>query len=218
MRKFDFYEFAGILVPGTVTLTGISIIIARVGKLFASGSISVGGLGLFLILAYAAGHLVQALGNLIEWAWWKLCGGMPTDWVTKEKQELLAPEQLGLLKEQVTLITKENVTLDGMDRRAWYPIVRQIYAAVSAAGRTQRVDVFNGNYGLNRGIAASLSVVLAVLLLSHGFADWRAGLVLVAGIAVAIYRMHRFGRHYGRELFVQFLALPAAEDSQGDQS
>jgi hypothetical protein len=35
--------------------------------------------------------------------------------------------------------------------------------------------------------------------------------VVTVALALAIYRMHRFARLYAREVFVQFLQLPARE-------
>ena len=43
-----------------------------------------------------------------------------------------------------------------------------------------------------------------------------AALLLVIGAAVSVCRMHRFGVHYARELFVQFLML-SAEGSHPDE-
>jgi hypothetical protein len=41
---------------------------------FSKDGIPRGELGLFNIIAYAAGQLVQAVGNYIKWAWWKCQG------------------------------------------------------------------------------------------------------------------------------------------------
>lgn len=94
MRQFDFYEFVGVVVPGAVVLTGVALAWPVEGQPGAVLGISVGGLGTGVILAYAAGHLVQALGNGIEKAWWKAWGGIPTDWVRSGVRPLLARPQL----------------------------------------------------------------------------------------------------------------------------
>jgi hypothetical protein len=75
------------------------------------------------------------------------------------------------------------------------------------------VDTFNGNYGLNRGLAAGLPAALA-LMPTQAAVDWRVVVCVLVGAGLALYRMHRFARHYARELFVQFLQLPERENGK----
>jgi hypothetical protein len=214
MRQFDFYEFTGILVPGATALAGSLFLLPDLLRLEFIKDLSVGGLGLFVILAYVLGHLVQAVGNGVEWGWWKLWGGMPTDWVRMQSDRLLVPAQLIALER----VAKERFELESFEiskvtASQWYAITRQIYAEVAGAGRATRIDVFNDNYGLNRGIAAGFLIVLGAALIRAPI-NWFivAGVGVAAGLAA--YRMHRFGRHYARELFVQFLQLPAKESNK----
>jgi len=163
------------------------------------------------VLAYVAGHLVQAVGNLLEWAWWKACGGLPTDWVRTTPTRLLADAQASMLSRAIA----EQLKLSDVDVRAatstqWYSITRQINAAVEAAGHASRLQTLNGNYGLNRGLAASLLVVLVVAVVVQP-KQWAVYGGLIVAIGLALARMHRFGKHQARELFVQFLQLPAKE-------
>lgn len=211
MRQFDFYEFTGILVPGATALAGMLLLVPDFIKPETIKDLSVGGLGLLIVLAYVLGHMVQAVGNGIELLWWKLWGGMPTDWVRTKPDCLLAPSQLVALENAV----KERLDLDGLQiahstAEQWYAVTRQIYAEVAGTGRAARIDVFNGNYGLNRGIGAGLLVVL-VIVFTNWPVDWMFAVGVTAALALAIYRMHRFARHYAREVFVQFLQLPARE-------
>jgi len=211
MRQFDFYEFTGILVPGAAALAGVLMLVPGLMPMSAVKDFSIGGFGLLVVLAYVAGHLVQAIGNLVEWLWWKAWGGMPTDWVRTAPTNLLAEAQISTLPKAIA----EQLKLADVDVRKtsseqWYSVTRQIGAAVDAAGRGSRVQTLNGNYGLNRGLAAALVVVLVVALTAKP-ADWivLGGLSVAIGLALA--RMHRFGKHQARELFVQFLQLPARE-------
>ncbi|HZP00482.1 MAG TPA: hypothetical protein VFD30_09330 [Terriglobia bacterium] len=209
MRTFDFYEFAGVIAPGTVVLWGAALLQPKFRTLLISKDLTVGGLGLFVILAYVAGQLVQAVGNGVETVWWRLWGGMPTDWIRTGRGSLLSEPQAKALHEHLGSRLKLQLpaSMREISAKAWMGVTRQVYAAVAAQGRAGRIDTFNGNYGLNRGIVSSLLVLSALAIVSH-CAYWRQALLCLAIAAVALSRMHRFGKHYARELFIQFLQLP----------
>lgn len=208
MKAFDFYEFTGVLVPGVITLYGVSRLFPDSTHLFAQGSLSVGDLGVFAVLAYAGGHLVQAFGNLLETGFWKLSGGMPSGWVRNPKRTFLSAEQTAALQDRVAALFpgKSSTPLGERNAKEWFAITRQIYAAVLAAGRAQRIDTFNGNYGMFRGISAGLLVCLFLLPFSAS-RNWLVAGVCATLAALALARMRRFGVHYARELFIQFLQL-----------
>lgn len=209
MKSFDFYEFTGILVPGAITLVAILLLFPPARTSVFSSDLTVGDLGLFVVLAYAAGHLTQAVGNGVEWVFWKVLREMPTDWVRTRAHPLLADAQIQALQTKLSSELNVQTTIDGntLSSGAWYSITRQIYAAVAAQSRNSRVDIFNGNYGLNRGIASALLIGLVLLLFVHGLSYWQIELLLLVSAGVALYRMYRFGVRYARELFVQFLQL-----------
>lgn len=212
MKTFDFYEFTGILVPGSITIVAILLLFPQLRTTFFPPDLTVGDLGLFVVLAYAAGHITQAVGNGVEWLLWRILGGMPTDWVRTRTHPLLAEEQIHALPAKLSSGLNIHIaTIDAThpSSRAWYSITRQIYASVAAQSRNNRVDTFNGNYGLNRGIASALLIGLIILLFVHGLIYWQFVLLLLVSAGVALYRMYRFGVRYARELFVQFLQLPA---------
>lgn len=210
MRQFDFYEFAGLIVPGTTLLVALLVFFPTIVPVASGLSTSLGQLAVGTVLAYGAGHMVQALGNLIEVGWWNMMGGMPSDWVGRGKAAFLHPKQLQALPNKIAeQLGMEGIALNGDSR--WSAITRQAYAAVSAAGRSARVDTFNGNYGLCRGLAASLVAVLFLIVLRLGFSRPDALALTAVGFLLAGWRAHRFGVHYARELFVQFLQLPSRE-------
>jgi len=209
MRSFDFYEFVGVIVPGCALIAGVVFCLPQESTRVLGTGLSVGDTSFAVILAYGLGHLIQAIGNGIESLWWRIAGGMPTDWLRSGRHHLLSDIQIRVLRQQVEMdlhsALPENFAT--MTRRDWHGIVRQIYAAVSGAGRASRIDIFNGNYGLLRGLAASLlTIIIAATVLIHP-APWRDLALLAVGFGVGVYRMHRFGVHYARELFVQYLAL-----------
>ena len=209
MNRFTYYDLTGILAPGAVLLVGVLLLFADLRAALLVEDFSVGGLGLFVILAYVTGQLTQAVGNVLEKTYWKMWGGMPTDWVRSGRRFLLASEQVRALETQLPtkLGYRLDVPLAALSQEAWFSLTRQIYAAIAAEGRAGRVDMFNGNYGLNRGVGTALLLIAALTLLDEP-GNGGAALGLGIGAVVAGSRMHRFAVHYGRELFIQFLQLP----------
>jgi hypothetical protein len=216
MKKFEFYEFAGILAPGALAVYGLARIYPELGILVRNEKVSFGELGLLLILAFVAGHLVQAFGNFVEWVWWKCAGGWPSDWVRSGKHHLLANAQCLVLPARIRDILRIECPdqLGAITPGDWKAITRQAYAAVRKAGRAERIDIFSGNYGMFRGVAAVLVVILvaAVNDVEHG--SWRLYGALLVMALLALVRMHRFGVHYARELFVQFIGMQPGETAQ----
>jgi hypothetical protein len=209
MKTFDFYEFAAVLTPGAVLLYAVLQIYPATAPFIEAKNLTLGDLGLFLILAYVAGHLVQAFGNLVEKAFWSAFGGMPTDSLLEKRQGLLSESQVAALPNKLQELTGINLSrpLAELSKKEWLPITRQIYAAVSAAGRGQRVDTFNGNYGMFRGIASAFITCALLNIVIHWPTGWPLSLGFALAAMLALIRMHRFGIHYARELFIQFLQL-----------
>jgi hypothetical protein len=212
MNKPTFYEQLGIIVPGAVLMFGLMVFFPTVRSLLAADGVTVGELGLFVILSYAAGHVVAAVGNFIETFGWPLLGGMPTDWVTRSSGfALLSDAQRLVLQARVKSRLGITETIRGLDRKVWFPISRQLYADVMKNGKPDRIDAFNGNYGLNRGLSAACLVLAGIAILK---AEWTGLIVLVAFTGIYAYRAYRFGVHYARELCVQFLTLDSPDPPQ----
>jgi hypothetical protein len=200
-----FYEQVGIVIPGSMLMFGLVLYYPELKLLTTKDSMSVGELGLFVLISYAAGHLIAAVANALEGLFWNILGGMPSDWVTRDPPSLLSAEQVENLRVKVG--TRLNVTIAkiaDLDRKKWWPVSRQIYADVAKNGKPDRIDTFNGTYGLNRGLA-SACLVLAVVALAH--ADWLIAVGLLVAAVIHSYRAYRFGVHYARELYLQFLVL-----------
>src|SRR6266487_3369807 len=62
MKKFDFYEFAGVLCPGAVVVFGLAKLHPQLAPLIVKDDVSLGDLGFFVILSYVAGRLVLGVG------------------------------------------------------------------------------------------------------------------------------------------------------------
>jgi hypothetical protein len=201
-----FYEQVGIVIPGSVFLVGLLFYFPALNALMVKDGVTLGQFGIFLLLSYAAGHLLAAVGNALEWMFWKITDGMPTDWVTKSKgTSLLSASQIEALATKVNARLGVKVEkIAGMDQKTWFPISRQIYADIAKNGKSERIDTFNGNYGLNRGLAAA-TLALAVVSITENQLGVGAAFVVIA--IVYVYRAFRFARYYAREMYVQFLVL-----------
>jgi hypothetical protein len=205
VNKMTFYEQVGIVIPGSVLMVGLLFYFPALNTLVAKDGVTLGQFGIFLLLSYAAGHFVAAIGNALENVLWRPFGGMPSDWVTKQTCPLLSTQQVTAVGIKATSrFSMTLAALPGMDPKVWWPISRQIFADVNKNGKVERIDTFNGNYGLNRGLSASC---LALAIVAGAQIQW----VVVAGLsvlaAVFAYRAYRFGVHYARELYLQFLVL-----------
>jgi hypothetical protein len=207
-KSFSFHEQTGIIVPGAALVFGLLFFFPEFRQLFFSDGVSLGGLGLFLLISYAAGHLAAALGNLMELFIWDTGAGRPINRILRENSSLLAPEQVDSLEELVRQRLRLDIpAIRSMTPRQWLPITRQIYADVIAHGKSAKIDSFNGNYGLNRGLAAAL-IALVLLSLAFSEVDWRIIVCLLPIALIYLYRMYRFGLSHASELYCQFLLLP----------
>jgi len=219
MKDFDFYQIVGVIAPGMVVVVGGLFLFypAEQKNLISIASVSIGSLGVGVILAYVVGQLLQAVGNGIESIWWWLWRGMPTDWIRTGRHNLIAPAQRSHLQERLKcMLNDKDFTIENANRTHWFAITRQVYAAVSAANRASRVDIFNGNYGLCRGITAGFTVLLVAFAIIN-LQSWKTELILGILIALSVFRMHRFGVHYGREVFVQYLQAQDASEPRKQQ-
>jgi hypothetical protein len=204
MNTPSFYEQVGIIIPGAVLLFGLMQLLPESGKFIGTDAATLGEFGIFFLLSYAAGHLVAALANVGERAVWHFAGGMPTDWVVKEATGLISSVQRDRLDAQIQSRLGMSVVVKGLERKQWFPISRQLYAEVMRNGKPDRIETFNGNYGLNRGLAAACVVLMCIAALKTNLIV--AGVLALAALMFG-YRAYRFGVHYARELYVQFLAI-----------
>jgi hypothetical protein len=207
MKDFSFYEQSGIIIPGAVFLLGLIVLLPDLRSFFDQGGLTIGGFGVFVLCSYAAGHGVAALGNAIEVVWWKFQGGMPSNWVIGDKPRILHAEQIKRLQSQISTRLKiRGITLADIPRKEWAPIFLQIYRDV-LRNNPGRAEVFNGNYGLCRGLGASL-LLLAVLFFANTSHTYWIEVGLVGAALIYLIRMQRFGIHFAKETLNGFLNLP----------
>jgi hypothetical protein len=205
-KEFSFYEFTGTVIPGATLILGLAFADPPLRDFLVGDKFGAGHLGLFLVASYIAGQIVQGIGNLLEKLLWAF-RGMPSTWIRRAKPPYLSDAQTMRLREVLTTLLGHEVgPLQNLDARACRGITGQLYAKLEKEGRAQRIDIFNGNYGLFRGIASALLVVVAVMSIKHGF--WTQSTAIMAGVfVVALMRMHRFGVHFASEMYRQALNL-----------
>lgn len=204
MKVFSKYDIIGLMTPGALFLGLIATNFVKSYKEISD--LSLGGLGLISILCFVTGHIVQAVGNLIEWIYFRFWG-KPTDRILKKRYRALGQEQIAVLGRQIaTRYGFKGFELGKQTKSSWAPIVRQMISDVSIQRSAGRLDAFNSNYGLFRGLLAAILLAIPVQIALNGFNPTMVALDILIGILI-FARMHRFARHYANELFSQFLLL-----------
>ncbi|MDR2067918.1 MAG: hypothetical protein LBP41_02945 [Holosporaceae bacterium] len=177
MNKVNVYEYFGILCPGAVTLSlelwgSWSFLWQRWDddQAFSGATVSI----VFFILSFCIGHIIQAIANVFE----DLTG---------------YPRKITIKYfEQDEEITGKNNVID-------VNFVRMAYNCVLKKGSIERVDIFNRQYGLMRGLLVTSLMLLAVKPTSC-FLPFFIG-----------YRMHHFAKLYSKELLLEYRMLSANE-------
>lgn len=202
MRNFDFYEFTGIVAPGVILIASSLLAIMDPVDLL---EIKLGASFIFIVVAYVSGHILQSLGNWFEFVWWKVFGGMPTDWVQKKAEPILSNDQRQKLFSAIERNEGiENSRLSQMGHRDWFLLVRSLYVVIQACGQVERIERFNGNYGMLRGVSVSCFISGLIIFMAPDGKEIYGAALIIAGILSSI-RMHRFAKYYARELFLQYI-------------
>jgi len=197
-RQFSFYEFVGVLVPSIILLYFAELILEQVyNRSFVSFE-SVGESVIFIIVAYGFGHIMNSVGNIFESIVWKIVGGMPTSWLNK-------PPRLWLTlfddNEKERVQTKLQEKYGQLGERDYG---LQVYNLLFVNEKTDRVDIFNGNYSLFRGLTVSI-LILAVMAL--WLLDWKYSVLPFLLTVLAFLRMFRFAKYYAKEVYRTFMNL-----------
>ena len=205
-KSFDTYEVVGVIAPGVVVTLLLALENPALRSLLGKDGLSVGDLGLFLVLAFVLGHLLQALGNVLELAVW-LDGGLPTNRVRSAKTTLVTAAQRTALQAKVAAMEGDPKDLETYDRAAWRAVTTRAYGIVRAASRTIRIDNANRTYALGRGLTAAFGVCLVWYLVRHR-QDMNTIAALTVMLAASVWRMRRAGIHYARALVLEFIDAP----------
>lgn len=162
-KEFSFYEIVGLIIPGSVLLFSLNFIISDIyGKQvidFSSFSESI----VFIFLCYGLGHLIQGMGNIFEFVLWKGYKGMPTKW-------LMEKNRFGnnLLSDNI-MKKVNNKWSSQFGAELGNDYDRVIYNYLFDRNKTSRIDIFNGNYSLLRGLSISFLILTIICLPTYGF-------------------------------------------------
>lgn len=211
MQRFNFYEIAGIVLPGLFFGLGVAFLFFPTGKVIAAASVGVGGGLVVVLLAYLVGFAIKEVGAILAAGWWKIQGGLPTDWIFTNDERLLSAEQRAQLRSrgpEVLPVPEPNEEGE-FPEEALGDIRRQMYAFIEGEGQTDRVDRFGGNYAMHRNLLAA-SVLLAVVYLIEFGLVWTRGLpVLIGFLFLSGMGMQSSAQDYAEEICTQFLDATA---------
>lgn len=219
MKDWNVYDILGVIAPGSVLTVACLLLNAGAAKVILDSDLSVGGLGLFALISYVAGNLVQAVANLLEKRYWRLRGGWPTDRATLLRRGVLVPSDFSLLEGKIIQAglgpSEIAGTLENCNSKTWDSLKGRIYSWLKGKEMTGRVDSFNAQYGLNRGLAVGFLTGLFLTILYHGWCEWRTSLVLLLATAACLFRMEKFGHYYANELYSQFFGVEIQQKAVG---
>lgn len=206
--NFDSYEYISVVVPGAVPALTVWWLLPEVRVFFGSDGFEIGELGIFFVVSFIVGQMVQTLGNALE---------QIHRWFSLGKEDLPFTRWRGVDTDRWRRFEEACRHRFGGEggapnRENWSSLSAEIYAALEAAGMTRRLDAFTRTYGLARGMVAGSLLAFVFVVWLGGPTDWTVaiGLLVFAGMMYA--RMWRFSRSYVREIVAQFLELSKRQE------
>lgn len=203
--SFDAYEYVGVIIPGALPTLAASLLIPKVASVISSEGIELGTLGIFLIVSFVVGHVVQLIGNWIETIEDML--GLGKDAIVLNEKR--RPMDVDRWQRFLSVLRSEGIMdRDELKPSSWQGTRKEVYAALQADKRTHRIDAFNRTYGMCRGMVAGTIMTVGLVLILGGTEHLSLALMIFVLLTVPLYvRMRRFSRHYFTEIVSQFLAL-----------
>lgn len=91
----------------------------------------------------------------------------------------------------------------------------QARSVVYSEGWENRLQYFNGTYGMYRGIVAT-GLIVACFAWASPVNSALVYLAIILVVGISLNRMHRFAVHYANELFANVSALALREKGESD--
>ena len=205
LPAINFYGLVGIVLPGTLLLVSAQYVLGLKGLDSLLIPDNFGNLGVHLLIAYFVGHLLQGVGNFLESFYWKFWKGMPTDWPVTRSAKNYFPNAIS----QVCKLTDQKEPKGDIEDKVkiWRQLIAQARSTVYASGRGTRLEIFNGHYGMFRGMLASI-IVIAIFALNSMVVDkFTLFSILLFAAVLITFRLHRFATNYAKELFANVAEL-----------
>jgi hypothetical protein len=200
-KEFSFYEFVGILVPATILLFSWHLIYEHVYQKQIIDFSNLGETLVFITICYGVGHLLHSLGNLMEKGIWFIFRGFPTKWLSEKN------------------IFGKNLFNNSLNKKIIKKVKQKfgkevgnhgnlVYNFIFLKSKTERVDIFNANYCLFRGLSISFILIMSICVYYH---YWETTLLLSVPLILSLIRMFRFGKYYAKEIYITFYNLSELE-------
>jgi hypothetical protein len=196
-KEFSFYEFVGIIVPSVILLYSTQLIVEFTFHRQIVDFAKIGETAIFVVVSYGVGHIIQSLGNIFENFVWFIYGGMPSKWLTNKnrfRRYLFDSPLNEKISEKI-----KNKFGEGIEDYG-----RLTYNTIFLKEKTGRIDIFNGNYSLFRGL--SISFLLIVFMCCYFF-NWYITVLAILPFLLSVKRMIRFAKYYATEIFSTFYNL-----------
>jgi hypothetical protein len=205
MSSFDAYEYVGVIVPGALPTLAAALLFPELSSFFHSEGFALGDFGIFLIISFVVGHVVQMVGGLIERVEDSLGMGK-ADRALKNKEKWFGEAQWMAFESFFADLVPGNPP--SIDKSNYDQAVRTVYAVVRSDGRADRVDAFNRNFGMCRGLVAGSLLTIALLLATSGFQNIHYAILIFGFLSVPLFvRMRRFSRLFISELVAQAVSV-----------
>jgi len=167
--KFNFYDFVGYVIPGALLL-GL-LYWASISFFALPLTVKVDSIGesiLFVASSYFAGHLVQALGNVLEAREVKKWGGWYSVQFLRDSDTHYTPQfkrEIKRIAEKMFGLSPEAETTNSVSKdKRYQEIFNLCYALIVQEGAATHTEIFNGIYSLYRGMLAAVWIGLVISL------------------------------------------------------
>lgn len=201
LSYFGVYDVFGYLASGLSLVVGVWWIAA--GEIPSLSVVAVLGL---LGAGYLAGQPAAVLGNLWEKLLWKWHKGKPYVRMLELGDDGFSCALRGELVKRISV----EAGVHDLDTKQRFTLAR---AKLRREGFDSRAETMRAMHGLCRNMAAT-SAALCLTALAFWIAEgrederlWITAALALAGALVMAWRTARFERRFGREVWLNYLAL-----------